>query len=139
MKAKKNKQGFSLLELSLVLIISGVTLMALLQMLDLSFIHYKFIDEGFKEAIIMSNARIWLRNQITEKPLSPDGIPPINDKELIKALALKDNYVVKEFKLTQHKNKGFFVHLALCHHKNKNQEPGKDGSFSQLFYFRSRS
>jgi prepilin-type N-terminal cleavage/methylation domain-containing protein len=139
MKANSNRQGFSLLELSLVLVISGLTLMALLQMLDLSYIHYRLIDEGVKESIIMGNARIWLRNQITEKPLSPEGIPPINDTELIEALNLKDEYVVNEFKLTQHKNQGFFVKLSLCHHKNKNKAPDQEPSFSQLFYFRNRS
>ncbi len=140
MKVKRKKNlGFSLLELTIVMLISGLTLMALLQMLDLSFIHYKFIDEEFKENIIMSNARIWLRSKISENPLSPEGLPKISTNDLTQALNLEENFFIHEFKLSLHKNHGFFVRLSLCHDKNNNQIAEENECFSKLFYFRNRT
>lgn len=136
---KADKKGFSLMEFSVVILISGLTISALLYMLDLSYVHYNFVSKDRVMRSAMSNARVWLRTRVTEKPETNTGFPNISESELFQAMGLDGAYFINELKLTAQPGEGYFIRFSLCRDDNKNKKAETDECVSRLFFFRSRT
>ena len=59
-----DKKAFSLLEVTISMFIMGLTITALLNLLDWSNLKYKASANSWKERNCFTETRIWLRNQI---------------------------------------------------------------------------
>ena len=121
----KAKNGFSLIEFIVVILISGLTVIALFDMLNSGFEHYNFVNEDSFKKQCMGNIRVFLRNKICFMKSSENEFPKIESSELAK--------------LTKHGNNGYFVKVTVCYDKNRNKKAEKDECDEQLMFFRRRT
>ena len=61
------KKGFSLLEVTVSIFIMGLTVTALLNILNWSNLKYNASANSWKERTCLTEARVWIRNQILTK------------------------------------------------------------------------
>lgn len=135
----KAKNGFSLIEFIVVILISGLTVIALFDMLNSGFEHYNFVNEDSFKKQCMGNIRVFLRNKICFMKSSENEFPKIESSELAKYAGLKSNAFINELKLTKHGNNGYFVKVTVCYDKNRNKKAEKDECDEQLMFFRRRT
>lgn len=128
------RRGFSLLEISLVIFIMGLTITALLQMFDWSHLRYREISRSFRQRVGMTEIRVWLREKIGEAEMSS-----VTAANLNKSLKLPEGYFVNDLKATQHDNDTWFIKLDLCEDRNHNGKAEEYETLSRLFCFRRRS
>jgi prepilin-type N-terminal cleavage/methylation domain-containing protein len=130
----KNRAGFSLLEISIVIFIMGLTITALLQMFDWSHARYRQISRSWQERACLSEIRIWLRNSIMRaEPAS------INLKNLREAVKIPDGFLIDQLQLIAHDELTCFVRIGFADDLNRNGKTDAGEGSTRLFCFRRRS
>lgn len=133
-------KGFSLIEFLVVILISGLTIVALFEMLNRGFEHYNYINESNIKRSIRSNLHIWLREQICSMPKSETVYPKITIKEVEKIAGLKNNEFINKLKfIPQSGNRAYFINVSICFDKNKNKKAEDDECEDMQFFFRRRT
>ncbi len=130
----KRKTGFSLLEISIVLFVMGLTITALLQMFDFSFMRYRAIANGWRQRAMLAEARIWLRKQVMK-----ENIEQITHANLADSVKAPQGFHFKGIKVTEFESSALFIKIDFFEDLNKNGEPDKGEESSRLFCFRRRS
>ncbi len=128
------KQGFSLLEISIVIFIMGLTITALLQMFDWSHIRYREIANGWQERVFLAEVRLWLRERVMNSEFAV-----IDKKTLSTAIKAPENFKFAEVDLTQHDPATVFIRVGYFYDQNRNNKAETSESASRLFCFRRRS
>ncbi len=128
------RRGFSLLEISIVIFIMGLTITALLQMFDWSHMRYREISYGWQQRAGFADIRVWLRNQVN----STDAIS-LDVTSLNRSVKLPPGYFVDKLKVTKHDETTLFINLELCEDRNRNGKAESGETTSRLFCFRRRS
>lgn len=128
------RHGFSLLEISLVIFIMGLTITALLQMFDWSHMRYREISHGWQQRAGLADIRVWLR----EKVMSAE-FAALNPETLSKTVRLPAGFFVNEVKVSNHDQETYFVKLGYFEDRNRNGKPESTEQMSRLFCFRRRS
>lgn len=129
-----SKKGFSLLEISIVIFIMGMTITALLQMFDWSHIRYREIAKGWQERVFLAEVRLWLRERVMQSDLNA-----IDKKSLSNAIKVPENFKFSEIKLIQHDSATVFIRVSYFDDLNRNGKAENRESSSRLFCFRRRS
>lgn len=130
----KRKSGFSLLEVSIVLFVMGLTITALLQMFDFSFMRYRSIANGWRKRAMLAETRIWLRQQVIN-----GTVDRINHANLVNSVKTPQGFLFKEIKVTEHDNSALFIKIDYFEDLNKNGTSERSEEGSRLFCFRRRS
>lgn len=131
MKAKK---GFSLLEVTVAMIAMGMTVVALLNILQWSNSNYKSISMGWKERAMFTDVRTWLRDQILDKNNADITLEKLNE-----SVKCPDGYHYKELTVSKHDENTFFVKLGIFEDRNNNGKADSDEVSNRLFCFRRRT
>ena len=130
-----SKRGFSLLEVTVVIFIMGITITALLQMFELGHLRYNAISTGWESRSKLTELRVWLRDKVANSQ-----IDEINEKNIEKAMDLSGNFKLTDLKVTNYDSDTYFIHLSLYEDRNRNSVPDKtENSVQRLFCFRRRS
>lgn len=131
----KKKNGFSLLEVTVVIFIMGLTINALLQMFELGHLRYNAISTGWKSRSTLSELRVWLRDKVSRAQ-----IQDINLENLNKEIKLSENFKLTDLKISKYASDTFFIHLNVFEDRNKNGKPDKtEANMQRLFCFRRRA
>lgn len=130
----RSKTGFSLLEISLVIFIMGLTITALLQMLDWSHLRYREISRGWQQRAGLAEIRVWLREKVTNAELAALNVKAINE-----AIRLPAGFLISELKVTKHDDATYFIKLGYFEDRNRNGKPESNEMNDRLFCFRRRS
>jgi len=129
------KSGFSLLEVTVVMFVMGLTITALLQLFQWGFIRYAIYTDGLKNREFLSDTRVWLRKKISSSVLSD-----LNQNELIKEIPLKDDVKISELKLRNYASDTVFVTLNIYNDKNGNgKQENNEKLPKRMFCFRGRT
>ncbi|MDD3145795.1 MAG: prepilin-type N-terminal cleavage/methylation domain-containing protein [Candidatus Riflebacteria bacterium] len=128
------RRGFSLLEITLVIFIMGLTITALLQMFEWSHMRYREISRGWQQRAGMAEIRVWLRDKVIAAETGS-----LNATNLNQAVKLPAGYFVNDLKLTQHDPETWFIRLDLCEDRNRNGLADNTETTPRLFCFRRRS
>lgn len=131
MKAKK---GFSLLEVTVAMIVMGMTTVALLNILQWSNGNYKAISTGWRERAMFTDVRTWLRDQILEKNNADINLARLNE-----SVKCPDGYRYNELTVSKHDENTFFVKLGIFEDRNNNGKADSDEITNRLFCFRRRT
>ncbi|PKL50446.1 MAG: hypothetical protein CVV42_02830 [Candidatus Riflebacteria bacterium HGW-Riflebacteria-2] len=129
-----NRQGFSLLEITVVMLIMGLTITALLQMFDWSQMRYTDISRGWQRRAGLTEIRLWLRERVMHSELDR-----INIENLVDAVRLPAGLRIAGIKLREHNNDTWFITLDFFDDRNRNKKPDPGESETRLFCFRGRS
>lgn len=127
-------KGFSLLEVSIVIFITGMTITALLQMFDWSHDRYREINLGWQERSSLAEIRVWLRDRILF-----DETANIDVKELKKAVKMPEGLLIQDVKLSQYGDYTYLVKLIFFEDRNRNGKADKSEQSDRIFCFRRRS
>lgn len=130
----KIRAGFSLLEVSIVLFVMGLTITALLQMFDFSFMRYRAIANGWRERAMLAETRLWLRKQVMSS--SVDQITVAN---LASSVKPPPGFLFNSLKVTEHDSSTLFIRVDFFEDRNRNGKPDKGEESNRLFCFRRRS
>lgn len=128
------RRGFSLLEISLVIFIMGLTITALLQMFEWSHMRYREISLGWQQRAGMAEIRVWLRDKIGAAETAKLDAASLNS-----SVKLPSGYFVSQLKITRHDADTCFIKLDLCEDRNHNGKAEEQETTSRLFCFRRRS
>ena len=128
------KKGFSLLEVTVSIFIMGLTVTALLNLLNWSNLKYNVSANSWKERTCLTEARVWIRNQILTKDESN-----ISLKLLSKSIKCPTGFGYNELKVTKHDNDTFFVKIGIFEDRNRNGIADSDETTTRLFCFRRRT
>lgn len=128
------RRGFSLLEISLVIFIMGLTITALLHMLEWSNMRYREVSRNWQQRAGMAEIRVWLREKIGAAEAAT-----LDAKSLNNSVKLPAGYFVNNLKVTQHDTETWFIKLDLCEDRNHNGKAEENETTSRLFCFRRRS
>lgn len=128
------KKGFSLLEMTIVILVMGMTITALLQMFDWSHIRYREIAKGWEERAFLAEIRLWLRDRVMHSQ-----VETINIKAVSAAIKAPAHLKLSAVNLTEHDPDTFFVQVGYFDDKNRNGKADSLESASRLFCFRRRS
>ncbi|GAB4273988.1 MAG: hypothetical protein Kow0029_14020 [Candidatus Rifleibacteriota bacterium] len=127
--------GFSLLEITVVIFVMGLTITALLQMFEFGHLRYSAIATGWKARANMAELRVWLREKIATSHLDE-----VNLKNLQKEIRLSEGFKLTDLKMFNYNQDTVFVDLVLFEDRNNNNKPDKtETSLKRLFCFRRRS
>ena len=132
-------KGFSLIEFLVVILISGLTIVALFEMLNRGFEHYNFINENNIKNSIKSNLHIWLREQICSMSELEGSNPKITVKDAEKIAGLRDNEFINYLKIIQKSDKAYLINISICFDKNENKKAEVEDCENMLFFFRRRT
>ena len=129
------RKGFSLLEVSIVIFVMGITITALLQMFELGHLRYNAISSGLKTRSAMTEARVWLREKVANSQ-----IEDINIENLQKTLRLPRNFRCSQLELNNYDSDTYFVQLQIFEDRNNNGKlETTENSDRKLFCFRRRN
>ena len=128
------KKGFSLLEVTVSIFVMGLTVIALLNLLNWSNIKYNVSATSWKERTCMTEARIWLRNQILQ-----NGTTNITLDSLKNSISCPIGFGYNDLKITKQDNDTFFVKIGVYEDKNRNGIADSNETKARLFCFRKRS
>ncbi len=132
---KNGRIGFSLLEISIVIFIMGITITALLQMLEFGHLRYNAISSGIAGRSAFAEARLWLRDKIVTADLDQ-----IKIDSLQRGTRISSGFRFTGLKVKQYDDDTFLIQLGLFEDRNNNGNPDKNEFFEQkLFCFRRRS
>ncbi|MEW6711650.1 MAG: prepilin-type N-terminal cleavage/methylation domain-containing protein [Candidatus Riflebacteria bacterium] len=131
----KNTAGFSLLEISIVIFVMGITITALLQMFELGHLRYNAISAGQKLRSGLAEIRVWLRNRVAMAE-----IEQITVENLQKNVSLADGFRCTDLKISNYDSATYFIQLQLFEDRNRNgnPDPSETGE-KKLFCFRRRN
>ena len=128
------RRGFSLLEITLVMLVMGLTITALLQMFEWSHMRYREISRGWQLRASLAESRIWLRDKVFAAEIAA-----ITITNLTNSLKLPENCFINNIKVTSHDEATLMIKLDICDDKNRNGQPDSNELHSRLFCFRRRS
>ena len=128
------KRGFSLLEITVVMLIMGLTITALLQMFDWSQMRYADISRGWQKRAGLTEIRLWLRDRIMHA--EADKITIAN---LEKAVRLPAGLRIASLRLRPHNDNTWFITVDYFDDRNRNNKPDPGESATRLFCFRGRA
>ncbi|MBU1108788.1 MAG: type II secretion system GspH family protein [Candidatus Riflebacteria bacterium] len=128
------RRGFSLIEITVVMLIMGLTITALLQMFDWSQVRYGEISRGWQKRAALAEIRLWLRDRIIHSEYEQ-----INVTNLAKAVRLPSNFRIAKVKLRAHSDNTWFITLDYFDDRNRNKKPDARESDTRLFCFRGRA
>lgn len=131
MKANK---GFSLLEVTIAILTMGLTVAALLNVLQWSNLNYKSVSTNWKERALFTEVRLWLRKQIL---IQNNQSPTLTQLE--KEVKCPDGYFYKELTVTRDNSKAYFIKLGIYEDRNNNQKADSDEVTNRLFCFMRRT
>lgn len=130
----KVKKGFSLLEVTVCILIMGFTITALLNTLQWGNDNYNEISASWKLRSLYADIRVWLRENITQNNNSALTI-----EELKSNIKCPKGFQYNELTITKHDNDTYFVKLGIYHDKNQNGKADSDETINRLFCFRRRT
>ena len=130
----KSKKGFSLLEVTVSILIMGVTIAALLNILDWSNKKYFAINSAWKTRACFTDARVWLRDQILSKKDNSLSLKNMNE-----SIKRPEGFYFSELVVRKHDDETFFVKLGVFEDRNHNKKPDSDETTKRLFCFRRRA
>jgi len=128
------RKGFSLLEITVVMLIMGLTITALLQMFDWSQMRYSEISRGWQQRAGLAEVRLWLRERVINSECDL-----INTENLANAVRLPQGMRIAGVRLREHNDHTWFITLDYFDDRNRNQKPDPGESETRLFCFRGRS
>jgi prepilin-type N-terminal cleavage/methylation domain-containing protein len=128
------RKGFSLLEITVVMLIMGLTITALLNMFDWSQMRYSEISRGWQRRAGLTEVRLWLRERVINSECDL-----INAENLANAVRLPQGMRIARVKLREHNASTWFITLDYFDDRNRNQKPDPGESETRLFCFRGRS
>lgn len=129
-----SKHAFTLLEVTIVLFVMGLTISALLNIFEWSHARYTQAVFGMQEAVFLSDLHTWLREQVIS-----DKINNINVQNLKKAVPLQQNIVLNGVKIKQYGPDTYFIAVEYFSDYNRNKKPDAPEINKRLFCFRRRS
>lgn len=127
-------RGFSLLEITIAVLVLGLTVTALLQMFEWSHIRYREFTSDWKFNAALSESRIWIRDKVMSSAI--DELTPLN---LAAAVNLPLHFYVAELRVTNYNENTYFVRIGLFEDRNRNGMPDADETEYRLLCFRRRS
>ena len=127
------KKGFTLLEIMVSLMVMGLTVTALLNVLEWSNQRYHSVSTDWKERSCFTEARYWIRNQIV---LNNNNEITLND--LTKSVKCPDGFGYNELTVTKHDSETYFVKLGIYEDRNRNGVADQNEITGRLFCFRRR-
>ncbi|MGM0598750.1 MAG: type II secretion system protein [Candidatus Rifleibacteriota bacterium] len=131
---KKNR-GFSLVEITVVIFIMGITIAGLLQLFDLGHLRYNSIRNGLKSRALLTEIKVFLRNKI-----ACNEIQNISTPNILKAVNFPDLYKLNKLKIDKYASDTYFINISIYEDRNSNKKVDKtENSFKRLFCFRRRS
>lgn len=130
----KVKSGFSLLEVTISILVLGLTVTALLNLLEWSNIKYRSISTDWKERACLTEARTWLRDKITNNEETALNLDKINE-----SLNCPEGYKFNELSVIMHDKNTYFVKLGVYEDRNHNGIADNEEITARLFCFRRRS
>ncbi len=128
------RNGFSLLEITVVMLIMGLTITALLQMFDWSQMRYTEISRGWQLRAGLCEVRLWLRDRVIHS-----ASEEINLANLVKAVRLPTNFYISAIKLRQHSDNTWFITVDFFDDRNRNRTADSGETETRLFCFRGRA
>ena len=128
------KKGFSLLEVTVSIFVMGLTVTALLNLLNWSNMKYKVSATSWKERTCLTEARIWVRNQILNNNENNISLKNMNN-DIKCPLGFKYN----ELKVTKHDDDTYFIKISVFEDRNNNGIADSSEKTDRLFCFRRRS
>jgi Tfp pilus assembly protein PilV len=128
------KKAFSLLEVTVSIFIMGLTVVALLNLLTWSNSNYKEFTTSWKERNCLTEARIWLRNQIIN-----NNENNLNLKSLNNNVKCPSGFGYNHLEIKKHDVNTFFIKVSVYEDKNNNGVADSNETTSRLFCFRKRS
>ena len=128
------KKGFSLLEVTISIFIMGLTITALLNVLNWSNIKYNLSANSWKERTCLTEARIWLRNQIIKNEENNLSL-----KSLIQNIKCPAGFGYNDLKITKHDDNTYFIKISIFEDKNHNGKADSNETTTRLFCFRRRT
>lgn len=131
----KDRLGFSLLEVSVVIFVMGITITALLQMFEFGHLRYNAISSGLKTRSTMAEIRVWLRDKVANSQ-----IEAINLNNLHKQINFPGQFRCGDLKISNYDADTYFIQLQVFEDRNSNGKAEKSESSEQkLFCFRRRN
>lgn len=127
-------RGFSLLEITIAVLVLGLTVTALLQMFEWSHIRYREFTSGWKFNAALSESRIWIRDRIMTS-----AVNEISPSNLAAAVNLPLHFHVAELRVTNYNENTFFVRIGLFEDRNRNGKADDHETEFRLLCFRRRS
>jgi prepilin-type N-terminal cleavage/methylation domain-containing protein len=128
------RKGFSLLEITVVMLIMGLTITALLQMFDWSQMRYSEISRGWQRRAGLTEVRLWLRDKIIHSDFDN-----ISAENLANAVRLPAGMHIAKLKMREHNDNTWFITLDYFDDRNRNQKADPGEAATRLFCFRGRS
>lgn len=129
------KSGFSLLEVTVVMLVMGLTITALLQLFQWGFIRYGMFADDWKKRAFFSEMRIWLRHEVADSNSNKISI-----KSLPRRIMENGNIRISELVVKSHASATIFITMNAFDDKNKNGIPENNEKFpARLFCFNKRS
>lgn len=128
------RHGFSLLEITIVMLIMGLTITALLQMFDWSQMRYRDISRGWQCRAGLTEIRLWLRNRVLHSECDQ-----ITVNNLIEAVRLPTGMHIAGLKLRPHNDGTWFITLDFFDDRNRNGNADPGEAETRLFCFRGRA
>lgn len=129
----KVKKGFSLLEVTLAILTMGLTVVALLNLLQWSNLNYKNVSTSWKVNELEGEIRVWLREQILTQNNSNPSL-----EQLKKHIKCPKGFKYSELTVRQHDSNTSLVKLGIYEDKNNNNKADSDEITTRLFCFRRR-
>ena len=128
------KKGFSLIEIVISLFVMGLTITALLNLLNWSNKKYNLASTEWRERACLTEARIWLRKQI----FTNNNIE-LSLKTLSDSVKCPSGFGYNELKVTKHDENTYFIKIGVYEDKNRNGTADKNEITSRLYCFRRRT
>ncbi len=130
----KKNDGFSLLEVTVVIFVMGLTITALLQMFDFSHLRYRAISKGWQERALMAETRVWLRNRVMNS-----DVENINLKTFLNEVRIPKGFLIATVEIVRRDGPTLFIKVEYADDINRNGKADPKESTSRLFCFRGRS
>lgn len=130
----KRNSGFSLLEITVVIFVMGLTITALLQMFDFSHLRYKAIARGWQERALLAETRIWIRSRVLNSESDKITLKSFTDEVKIPA-----GFLIETIKIVKREGATLFVKVEYADDMNRNGKAEPREISSRLFCFRGRS
>ena len=128
------KKGFSLLEVTVSIFVMGLTVTALLNLLNWSNMKYIVSATSWKERTCLTEARIWVRNQILNNNENNISLKNMNND-----IKCPLGFGYSELKVTKHDDDTFFIKISVFEDRNNNGIADSSEKTDRLFCFRRRS
>ncbi|MDN5279125.1 MAG: hypothetical protein PWR01_3090 [Clostridiales bacterium] len=132
---KRQRTGFSLLEVTVVIFVMGLTITALLQMFELGHLRYNSIAQGFESRTNLTELRIWLRDKVARAEIDQITLDNIE-----REMNFSGQFKLTDLKINNYDQETFFISLMLFEDRNLNNSVDKsENSVQRLYCFRRRS